>query len=401
MTNNQIPSDNQFMLARLTSLMSSSRPFEVAEELRHVGSSAISLLIAQLGSTDYKVRRWSAYALGILAGPICDQRGFNALLHALSDTHWWVRLESMKALNNFSDEKITEFFITMLDDSNAQVRACAADILGESGDARAILPLITVLADQDEHVRNVAVASLAYFDSQALPTLLKALSETTNPEMVASIVNVLGALGDGQVVNYLIDALRQDRADVRQYATVGLDRLRDKRAVVPLIEALADINGAVRAASARALGAIKDKQAVMPLINALSDPEPDVRANAAQSLGELSDSRALSPLINLLLDTTSVTTNDVSIRVAVAYALGELQDQRAVQPLLRLLGTDDADVRWAAVVALGMIGDKHALSMLKDIAQHDYEEVSWGGAIVAEAAARAIDRINGNKNSTE
>ncbi len=219
--------------------------------------------------------------------------------------------------------------------------------LGESGDPRAVKPLIRALGDGD------------YFVG---PSAAKAL----------------GQLGDPRAIDSLIPQQRPDeRVNTRRSAAEALGELGDPRALDPLIRALGDGDSEVRCSAAEALGKLGqrvwrdwvkgdeedfrrlgesgDPRAVEPLIRALSDGEYDVRRSAAEALGQLGDERAVEPLIARL--------PEGNVGASAAKALGRLGDLRAAEPLLGLVrgGAERAalDLRQGAAMAIIMLVKKY------------------------------------------
>jgi HEAT repeat protein len=92
---------------------------------------------------------------------------------------------------------------------------------------------------------------------------------------------------DVRDVELLIQALKDDRWDVRRKAAWALGNIGDARGVEALIQALRDEYPDVREEAAWALGSIGDFRAIEPLIQALRDEYPDVRRQAARSLAAL------------------------------------------------------------------------------------------------------------------
>ena len=106
--------------------------------------------------------------------------------------------------------------------------------------------------------------------------------------------------GDPRAVEPLIRGLEDEGWRVRKAAARGLGKIGDPRAVKPLVRALEDKNEWVRIYAARALGQIKDPRAVKPLIRALEDK--NVRQSVASALGKIGDPRAVETLTQALGD---------------------------------------------------------------------------------------------------
>jgi HEAT repeat protein len=109
------------------------------------------------------------------------------------------------------------------------------------------------------------------------------------------------------------------------------------------------------------LGNLGDRRATPLLVEALSDPTEETRIYAALALGRLHDPAAVPPLLK------AFSTDERDVRKAAAYALGELGDQRAVDPLAGALNDPIADVRFNAAIALVRLGDRRAIGVLREM----------------------------------
>lgn len=143
-----------------------------------------------------------------------------------------------------------------INDDNLIVRLKAVKELGESGDVRAVHPLIDSLGDRD----------CGHTAANALVKLVKKGQPSVEP---------------------LIITLKDENPFVRRNAVYALGEIKDVRAVNPLIDALKDNDLIVRRNAAKALGKIRDTSAVEPLTAALNDECPVVRRSAATALKEM------------------------------------------------------------------------------------------------------------------
>ncbi len=109
------------------------------------------------------------------------------------------------------------------------------------------------------------------------------------------------------------------------------------------------------------LGNLGDRRATPLLVEALKDPGIDTRIYAALALGRLHDPAAVPPLLQQLAG------SDNDVRKAAAYALGEIGDRRAVEPLVAVLGDAEANVRFNAAIALTRMGDKRAIGVIREM----------------------------------
>ncbi|MDQ3283980.1 MAG: HEAT repeat domain-containing protein [Acidobacteriota bacterium] len=125
-------------------------------------------------------------------------------------------------------------------------------------------------------------------------------AKNDDPRIRQYLSMVLGNLGDRRATPLLVDALSDRSPDTRIYAALALGRLRDPAAVPPLLNAFSTDERDVRKAAAYALGEIRDPRALPPLVGALEDPIADVRYNAAIAVSRFGDTRALGVLREML-----------------------------------------------------------------------------------------------------
>jgi HEAT repeat protein len=127
-----------------------------------------------------------------------------------------------------------------------------------------------------------------------------AASKNDDPRIRQYLSMVLGNLGDRRATPLLIEALADTSPDTRIYAALALGRLKDRAAVPHLLKVFSSDERDVRKAAAYALGEIGDPSAAPALATALNDPIADVRFNAAIALARLGDTRAIGVIREML-----------------------------------------------------------------------------------------------------
>jgi len=125
-------------------------------------------------------------------------------------------------------------------------------------------------------------------------------AKNDDPRIRQYLSMVLGNLGDRRATPVLMEALRDRAPETRIYAALALGRLRDPAAVPPLLKTFQEDERDVRKAAAYALGELGDPRALPPLAAALGDPIADVRYNAAIALARFGDTRAIGVLREML-----------------------------------------------------------------------------------------------------
>ncbi len=250
-------------------------------------------------------------------------------LAALGDSEAAVRLAAVNGFRRFNPKPDTRYPIpadkrpdnytlsivakaitpVLLQDSDPQIRATAAETLGELRTPTAVPSLIKAVADRDANVRKYAARSLGQLGQrQAVPPLLELLADKEQSVVIAA-VSALGELGDPLATKPLIPLLRPEQAPNQRH-------------------------GSLPAVAAHALGQIGDRRAVIALIEELKGPSDDVSAEAAEALGKICDVRATDPLLNIL---QTGSKGQSRLLLATVTALGQLREPRAIEPLADLL----------------------------------------------------------------
>jgi hypothetical protein len=109
------------------------------------------------------------------------------------------------------------------------------------------------------------------------------------------------------------------------------------------------------------------------------------RYYAARLFGVLKDPRAVPLLIPLL--------RDAEVRSVVPWSLAQIGDPRAIGPLLDVLDGDDPFMRVLAIFALETLNATQALPKLRGLLDDNRKTHAGEPITVAEAARRAINRI--------
>ncbi len=236
--------------------------------------------------------------------------GADYALTALSHEDHRVRVKAAERLADFdplSKEQV-DGLITALSDSAAPVRIAATRALANSGDPSAIDPLIALLTDQEASVRlwagkairkyeragihhlihslsadsplkdhsyeNLAGKKvtlrrgvkdfLASMGKTAVPQLIEALDEKTEPLIRHNISGVLGRMGEEakEALPAMIKAFDSGDARMRKNVVADIGKIGDHHPeVMPTLKrAAADANKEIASAARRAMRAIK-KQA--------------------------------------------------------------------------------------------------------------------------------------------
>jgi len=253
--------------------------------------------------------------------------------------------------------KNTGALIRALDNEDRSVRTAAVEALGELGDSRAVLPLISLLEDPGEEtaLREQVCAALGLIGGpravEALASVLKDDDWDVRGAAAEALSEIAWEPGTHETaISYWISRLVSYDYDndchyVNGEAVDALVKIGGP-AVEPLIDLLHQHDRLLRSAAIAALGMIGDRGAVEPLVSVLEEEDNWLRKKAADSLGDIASEEGVKPLVSVIGD----CARSKGVCKAAINALVKIGDRRAVEPLVSVL--QDDDVRKVAEKAL-------------------------------------------------
>lgn len=200
------------------------------------------------------------------------------------------------------------------------------------------------------------------------------------------------------LVEQVIDVYRSSKDDdprIRQYLTLVMGKLGDRRATPVVASALGERTVENRIYALVALAELRDPASLQPVIAATRDDEKDVRTTAAYALGQIGDARAVPALVPLLEDSAA------DVRFNAALSLASFGDARAAAVLRTMIDRASLDrvqgmrpdqkeeAMIAAIGAYAKLQGKAAAGELQPLAQHD------PSLRVRAAAREAMARVSG------
>lgn len=162
---------------------------------------------------------------------------------------------------------------------------------------RDIEGLVKLLTYEDLSVREAAVLALGEVGDISCAVPLTERFQDPCLDIRVAACNALIKMGS-QVVEIIIDVLKDENWIVREGAVQALDKLRDPRAIQPLIEALKTTNRRRISDALRSIGPASFE----PLIEALKNEDSRIRMGAAMILGDMKKSDAIEPLTRATKD---------------------------------------------------------------------------------------------------
>lgn len=245
------------------------------------------------------------------------------------------------------------------------------------GDQSAIASLVGLLSAKDPGIADRVYATLVEVGERAVPLLIEHV-KSDDKQLREYAIAAMGTLKVDAAVSPISSILARDDLERRYVAAWALGEIGGDAAIPALLGALADQNNEVRRYATRAL--IKqNKVAVMPLIDYLNGAQGEGAAAAIRALGDIADKRALDVLL---------IQAQGDQRAEAFLALGKLRDSRAESALVAGLLDTDSQVRMNAAMALGPLGGPTAAEALSVTLEDEVH-------VVREWSARSLEMITG------
>ncbi|MBF0487620.1 MAG: HEAT repeat domain-containing protein [Nitrospirae bacterium] len=235
-----------------------------------------------------------------------------------------------------SDKAIFNKIANDLLDMEMDVKILAATELGKMGNKAAVDVLLDAVKYGNHYLTAEVINSLINIGDAKAIGLCKEMSSGANHKVRVNSLRGLYKLGkDDEIIPYLMDALKDENAEVRRQAVTFLGWKDISEAVPGLIQSLQDKDDLVRKAAVSALANIKDASAVLPLMRTLADEAIEIRQKSLEAI-------------------KMITAKEIAFNIELtgdelATAVNELKDwwQRE-----RMLGIGDAVVEQYAGVGV-------------------------------------------------
>lgn len=241
---------------------------------------------------------------------------------------------------------------------NEEDKRYAARIIGERREKRGIKPLIMLLYDKSDAVKETAAEALARIDGR-------------------------------EVVREILPLLRSEKVDLRNIVIEILEEIGEP-AIKPLSLLLKDKDNDIRKFACDIMGNIGSPEAVSYLILALDDPHINVACSACEALGNIKDKKAMEALLKVLKVRKNLKNRKWLVYNAVE-ALGKIKEPCVIEELMKLSSSKDPLIIFTLVKSLGEIGDVKAI---------DYLLSCLDSSLLNKVAIEAIAKI-ARKNKRE
>ena len=349
---------------------------------------------------------------------------------------------------SFPREKIEPLIEHLQTTSKREVKAFIVKFLGWSGDTRALPVLLSHLSHPD--TAETAAQGLIDFGQAAVPSIIEALLNEEEDEIIGLLLRVLNVVGGREIIPSVLQFLDHENPIIRRLAIETLGEIPDPSSVDYLLAKLDDWDVGSQQAAVNSISALvaafpELKNDVLAKIrrllqssstpiklNSLSvyvniqgegyhdelllaskDSDPVIRQKAVSLMGKFGGELFADPLVLSLADEatavrlaainaiahhrpetglvpliSSLDDQDIWIRTAAAQALGEYRHPDSIEPLMRHLLLDPPPVRIAVIEALGKTQDPRVKSVL-------FECLDETDLEIQRAAMLALARIPG------
>ncbi len=198
----------------------------------------------------------------------------------------------MEYLVELDHRESVDIFKDFSNSPRTTVAMKAVEGIGKLGNAEDI-DYLRALYDDTSLAQNVRASALSALgmlkDSGSVPFLTEIVNDTSRERSYRwRACQALGEIGTPEVLPVLADLLNDDDTILRTYAVRALTGFESNEVIDYLIEALRDSFWRVRLAAAETLGERREKDALDILVyKATRDPEERIRIAAIQALGKI------------------------------------------------------------------------------------------------------------------
>ncbi len=318
---------------------------------RRRSAGAVPWLAEAVRHADDNVGVAAIEALGHIGGP----GGVEALTTVVSGDNFFRIFPAIDVLGRSGDLRAVEPLIGLLRQPIYAVEAARS--LGRIGDERAVQPLVELLARSSHALVRVAAQGLCEirksrqisFNLATQHGVGRRLTECVagaNSDEQRAICEVLGWLDPEEALPALIDLLD----GVGSVAPAALQALQTfgRRIDAPLMEYLDSSSSERRLLLLPMIGG--RGKGLQPIYACLEDPEPSIRAAACAALGRVGDPTAVANLFGRLAD------RDQGVVLAAVSAIQSLGSPETEQLALVAARSDDPAIRRAAMRVVSYFG---------------------------------------------
>jgi HEAT repeat protein len=285
-----------------------------------LGAKAMDDLAAAMASDDLQLRSVAADAAASIPGEDVTRLWVERIKGASPA----LTVELLNILARRGDRAALPAAFNAIKDADAKVRQAAVLAVGAVGKKEAVPPLLTVIAGQDDALRQTARVALIRIPGDETSAALASALPVLPKEVRATALGILAARGAQSHLDAILTCIQDKDEGVRVAALEAVGALADEKAIPQLLDVLLKTQSdRERGAAEKAVEMLarrspaRDK-AAETLLAALPNAELDARCALLRVLGGTGSAKALDPLRAALKDTTP-KVQDAGVRALAKW----------------------------------------------------------------------------------
>lgn len=355
------------------------------------------------GDSNFAIRKNAAIALG----KIGERSSVNALIEAISDKSWYVRIAATEALGKFKfmgdnenlpsvegaaaggesgdlRDKITNSILASLSDTEARVRETGARVLSELGGGLIQRQLVRLLLDSNsEGEKIIAAKSIdGSCPAEAMPALVSILNDRCSAELKKEALKALGRIDGEESKSHIAGFISSDNLEISLTAVAALFNSRSHASCDAAPALLEDAREEIRCAAVSALGRNDYFDLRHYLYSALEDSSYTVRRQALISLYSLLGDEVISEVINLIDDPDEFVASE-AITIAA-----KIKSPDSIPALARAVEKGSNRLAYMAFQTLAAIGSNAEYAVLKYLGSDNRDICYWAICALEKTASR-------------
>lgn len=337
----------------------------------------IDPLVESLGDPSWPVRNTAGNSLNAM-GKTSMKPLIRAIGHENEDISFWAQ----KVLAQFGDKAVQTLIDSLADKADANMRKSAIVALGKIGTTASLKPLIEIIESQ--HVEECE-------------TVVDALADIKNPELVERLLDYTAKCTDEQVLNWVakiiinvgeagkpvfFKSLRHESKEIRFWVAKVLATLEGQDVLRALLFCLKDVEPEVRIQAIQSLESMGEGFETVPyLVKMLEDAELTVRHEAYKLLGKLGEPNSVGTLVARFM------REEETDRANIVSIFQQVESSNLMVGLLKgLNAATDVELQRAIVQIVEKICDsplKRDL-LVKSLDPDDPTAAIWGIKILSQ-----------------
>lgn len=264
-------------------------------------------------------------------------------------------------LSQKAAEKFFPYLILALKEQNWQIKINAANTLGFFKVENAVVPLLELLQDKDELIKNVAEDALRKILNSSHIALVKQEFNKWDIDTQTRIVSLLGEIAGFDSRDFLIEVTKSKILQMQKSAIYYLGQ--NAKTASLLIPFLQDNNPEIRRISCLLLGRRKVESSLLSILQCLDDSDVSVRKAAIWAVVQLSGLRSIPTLQNFIKK--QISQNDLSSMeipedlVTALMILGLQGDGQIFEYCKKILERNDVGEQSKGRILYGLSGIKN------------------------------------------